>query len=58
MTTFFNRSTSEQETIRKAYEFEIQAIEACSSEPNPYRKTIKAMGLWEAIEEAVEMAYN
>lgn len=57
MTTFFNRTTAEQEIIRKAYDFEIEAIEKGSSERNPYTDTIKAMGLWEALNEAVEMAY-
>lgn len=58
MTTFFNRTTAEQEIIRKAYDFEIEAIEKNSSERNPYTDAIKAMGLWEALNEAVEMAYT
>lgn len=58
MTTFFNRTAEEQELIRKAYDFEIEAIEKDSPEGNPYRETLKTMGLWEAIEEAVEMAFN
>lgn len=58
MTTFFNRSTAEQELIRKAYEFEVEAIETCSPDPNPYCEAVKALGLWEAIEEALEMHYN
>ena len=57
MTTFFNRTTAEQEIIRKAYDFEIKAIENDSSERNPYTEAIKAMGLWEALNEAVEMAF-
>jgi len=57
MTTFFNRTTAEQEIIRKAYDFEIKAIEKGSSERNPYTEAIKAMGLWEALNEAVEMAF-
>lgn len=57
MTTFFNRTTTEQEIIRKAYDFEIEAIEKGSSEHNPYTETIKAMGLWEALNEAIEMAF-
>lgn len=57
MTTFFNRTTTEQEIIRKAYDFEIKAIENGSSERNPYTEVIKAMGLWEALNEAVEMAF-
>lgn len=57
MTTFFNRTTAEQKIIRKAYDFEIKAIEKGSSERNPYTEAIKAMGLWEALNEAVEMAF-
>ena len=58
MKTYFERSTAEQEIIRKAYDFEVEAIENNSSEPNPYFKEIKAMGLWEVLNEALEMAYN
>ena len=58
MTTFFNRTTTEQELIRKAYDFEIEAIAQDSTECNPYKEAVKAMGLWEAIEEAIEMAFE
>ena len=60
MTTisFTARAATEQELIRKAYDFEIEAIRADSSERNPYFEAIKAMGLWEALNEAVEMAFN
>ena len=58
MKTYFDRTASEQELIRKAYNFEIEAIEKNSTKRNPYRETLKAMGLWEAIEEAVEMAFK
>ena len=58
MTNFYDRTTSEQELVRKAYEFEVESIEACSSEPNPYGDAVKAMGLWEALEEALEEAYR
>ena len=58
MTTFFNRSTAEQDIIRKAYDFEVAAIEAESSERNPYFEALQAMGLWEALNEALEMRYN
>ena len=58
MTTFFNRTSAEQELLRKAYDFEVEAIKKCSSEPNPFTDAIKAMGLWEALNEAVKMAYN
>ena len=57
MTNFFNRTVNEQQIIRMAYEFEIQAIENCDTSPNPYKEAIVNMGLWEAINEAVEMAY-
>ena len=57
-TLFINRTPAEQEIIRKAYDFEIAAIEAESSERNPYAKDLRAMGLWEALNEAVEMAFN
>ena len=58
MKTYFDRTPAEQEIIRKAYDFEIKAIEELSSERNPYTEAIKAMGLWEALNEAVEMAYH
>lgn len=57
MTTFFNRTPAEQEIIRKAYDFEVEAIANNSTERNPYAPAVKAMGLWEALNEAVEMAY-
>lgn len=58
MMTYFDRTASEQELICKAYNFEIEAIEKNSTKRNPYREALKAMGLWEAIEEAVEMAFK
>ena len=58
MKTFYERTTAEQEIIAKAYEFEVAAIETESTEPNPYTETLKAMGLWEALNEALEMAYG
>ena len=58
MTNYYSRSIEEQEIIRKAYDFEIAAIESGSAESNPYAGMLKAMGLWEAISDAVEMAYN
>ena len=57
MTNFFNRTTAEQQLVIMAYEFEIQAIENCDTSPNPYKEAIVNMGLWEALNEAVEMAY-
>ena len=58
MKTYFDRTPAEQEIIRKAYDFEIKAIAEDSSERNPYFEAIRAMGLWEAINEAVEMAFT
>lgn len=58
MKTFFERTPAEQEIIVKAYEFEVAAIEAESTERNPYIEAVKAMGLWEALNEALEMAYG
>lgn len=57
MTYFSQRSAEEQEIIRKAYDFEIEAIERVSTEDNPYAEAVKAMGVWEALNEAVEMAF-
>lgn len=58
MKTYFDRTPAEQEIIRKAYDFEIEAIAQDSAERNPYTDAIKAMGLWEALNEAVEMAFH
>lgn len=57
MTTYFNRTPAEQEIIRKAYDFEIEAIKNGSSDRNPYATILQNMGLWEAVNEAVEMAF-
>lgn len=57
MTTYFNRTPAEQEIIRKAYDFEIEAIKNDSSDRNPYATILQNMGLWEAVNEAVEMAF-
>ena len=61
MTTFTQRATDQQVIIRMAYEFEVEAIANCDSSRNPWFDTIKAMpdgdALWEAINEAVEMAF-
>ena len=58
-TILFNARTAiEQDIIRKAYDFEIEAIRTESAERNPYTDAIQAMGLWEALNEAVDMAYN
>lgn len=61
MNTFFNRTIAEQNIICAAYDFEIKAIENGDASTNPLFETIKAMDggneIWEAINEAVEMAY-
>ena len=56
--TYFDRPIEQRTLIAKAYNFEITAIENDDTSPNPYREAAKAMGVWEAIEEAVEMAFN
>lgn len=62
MTTFTQRTIEQQDIIRKAYDFEIEAIENCDSSRNPWFDTIMAMPngeeLWEAINVAIEMACN
>lgn len=45
-----------EEYIIKARDFELAAICDGSSEPNPYFSTIKMMGLWEAVNKAVDKA--
>lgn len=61
MTTFTARTANEQDIIRKAYEFEIEAIENLSNERNPYIEQLFEMGgaeLVEALNLAVEMKYS
>ena len=58
MTDYTNRTESEKEIIRKAYEFEIEAIENLDASPNPYLDAIRAMGLDEALDEAIELRYH
>lgn len=55
---YFNRSAAARDIIRKAYDFEVAAIEAESSERNPYFEALQAMGLWEVLNEALEMRHN
>lgn len=61
MIKFTDRTKSEQDIIRKAYQFEIESIANCDSSRNPWFDTIKAMeegeDVWEAINIAVEMAF-
>ena len=60
MTTFTQRTTEQQNIIRKAYDFELEAIANCDSSRNPWFDTIMAMPdgeeRWEAINVAIEMA--
>ena len=59
MTYFFATLTvAEQTIITNAYEWEMEAIRKGSYESNPYFKQVKALGLWEALNEAVEIAFN
>lgn len=58
MTNYYERPATEQEIIRKAYEFEIESIELCSARPNPFLKAIDEMGVREALEEALELAFQ
>ena len=58
MKSYFDRTASEQEIIRLAYDFEIEAIKQTSSARNPYIEAIKAMGLLEALNEAVELHFG
>ena len=60
--TYFNRPTHEQDIIRKAYDFEVKAIEECDASRNPWRREILSWAdgeaVWEGINEALEMAYS
>ena len=40
------------------YDAAMEAIKEGSSKRNPYFEALKTMGLWEALNEAVEMAFN
>ena len=59
---YMNRPQHEQDTIRKAYDFEIKAIEECDATRNPWFDEIKSWAdgseVWEAINEAVAMRYS
>ena len=59
---YINRTQHEQEVIRKAYDFEIKAIEECDATRNPWFDEIKSWAdgseVWEAINEAVAMRYG
>lgn len=61
MITFAERTENEKDIIRKAYRFEIEAIEELNFERNPYFNAIKAMedgkDIWEAINIAIELKY-
>lgn len=49
-------ATYKQELINKAFNFEMKSIKNLTSEENPYWETLKKMGLWEVVEDAVEDA--
>lgn len=64
---FWERTPEEQDIIRKAYQFEAEAIRHIKEtgkvspeddERNPYWKEIERMGLVEAINEAIEMEFG
>lgn len=55
---YIYRTEEEKAIIKLAYDFEIWAIEHNCPATNPWYEEIKAMGLWEALNEAVELAYN
>lgn len=55
MTTFFNRTADEQELIRKALDFEVEALHAVSSERNPYFDAVKALKDGNEIIEAINV---
>ena len=55
---FLSRTAEEQALIEKAYEFEIDAIKKGLNTGNPYTKDIRKMGLWDAFNDAVEMAFQ
>ena len=57
MKNFYERTETEKNIICKAYDFEIEAIKNLDPTANPYMEEIKAMGLLEALNEAVSMAY-
>lgn len=62
MTLFVNRPKTEQEIIRMAYQFEIEAIEQKSLDSNPYADTIfdwaDGYEIWDAIAIAVQMYFE
>jgi hypothetical protein len=59
---YFERPQSEQNIIKMAYAFEINAIEECDATRNPWFDEIQTWedgkAVWSAISDAVEMAYH
>jgi hypothetical protein len=59
---YVERTQHEQDVIRKAYDFEVMAIEECDTTRNPWFDEIMAWKdgseVWSAIDEAVEMRYS
>lgn len=56
MKSFTERTIREQEIIRKAYQFEVMAIDNDIDDINPYVKTIREMEDGEEILEAINVA--
>lgn len=62
MILFMERPEKEQDIIREAYKFEIEAIMEGRADENPFVTTIREMRegkyVWEAINIAVELFFN
>lgn len=61
MKTFYERTDSEKDIIKKAYQYEIEAIENNNLDSNPYLPRVLSMedgkDVWEAINVAIELKY-
>lgn len=59
---YTQRPQHEQDVIRKAYDFEVMAIEECDATRNPWFDEIKSWEdgseVWEAIDMAVAIRYS
>ena len=58
MKYYWERTEAEREIMHAAYEWEVARVFGDDDSPNPYAKEIMAMGLWEAFNDAVEMAFR
>ena len=60
--TYWNRPDAERDLIQKAYNAEVELIEAVSSETNPYYMQVMALSdgvkVWEGINFALELKYS